>query len=69
MPTLRLPLIMSGLITLVNMLSIRVVVLYVTLVGRDITGIRRLDVINSKNSETSVSVLLFKRLMLKSPVM
>ena len=66
-PTLRFPLIASGLIMLVKILSISDLVELVILVGRDIVGKRKLLVIISKKLDTSSSELIFKRFKLRSP--
>ena len=67
MQTCMLPVIASVLITLVKILSIRDSVEDVILVGRDISGKRKLLVIRSKKSDTSESAFNFERLMLISP--
>ena len=62
MPTARLPDIISGFITLVKILSIKVCDEFTTLVGRDIRGRSKLLVRSSKNSDISLSLSQFSRL-------
>ena len=64
---MRFPLIASGLIILVKILSISDLVELVILVGKDIVGKRKLLVIMSKKLDTSSSELIFRRFKLRSP--
>ena len=54
MAAVRLPLEMSGLVWLEKILSIRVFVTLLILVGIIIVGIRKLEVIMSKKSEVAL---------------
>ena len=62
MPIVRLPLIASGFIEFVKILSIRVPELFVILVGSEIEGRRKLLVMMSRKSRTSLSESELSRL-------